>query len=84
MPANGPANELHKAASRRLTMNFPDDEAVTEEAMLMKGVQDAVAALLTLPVPSGQSPEAKFVRDLMLAVAEVVIAYGREPARTVH
>lgn len=59
-------------------------EVMTEEAMLMKRAQDAVAALLTLPVPSGQSPEAKFVRDLMLVVAEVVIAHGREPARTVH
>jgi hypothetical protein len=52
--------------------------------MLMKRAQDAVAALLTLPLPSGQSPEAKFVRELMLAVAEVVLAHAREPAGTVH
>jgi hypothetical protein len=57
---------------------------MTEEAMLMKRAQDAVAALLTLPLPSGQSPEAKFVRELMLAVAEVVLAHAREPAGTVH
>jgi hypothetical protein len=57
---------------------------MNEEAMLMKRAQDAVAALLTLPVPSGQSSEAKFVRELMLVVAEVVLAHAREPFTTVH
>jgi hypothetical protein len=38
------------------------------ETTLVKWAQDSVAALLTLPVPSGQSPEASLVRDLMIAV----------------
>ena len=37
---------------------FDAGEAMTEEAVLSRA-QDAILALLALPVPSGQSPEAK-------------------------
>jgi hypothetical protein len=57
-----------------------------EQPSLMELALENMARILTMPLPPANdtSPEARLIRDLILPVAEVVVAHSRVPFWTLH
>ena len=70
-------------------MNSPDSSASAPRRAAETAIELAlenIARILTMPLPSPDdpSPEARLIRDLILSVAEVVIANSRTALGALH
>jgi hypothetical protein len=70
-------------------MNSPDSSASAPRGVAETAIELAlenIARILTMPLPSPDdlSPEARLIRDLILSVAEVVIAKSRTALGGLH